>query len=586
MLGISLLLTGCNAGEGSVMVDVGSAPLARAYRVDLYAREAGLDVVEGVYVTDTNQVTIDSVPEGEWALLVQAQNGDLTTIGHYQAQIEVMADQTTSITAGAYRPGLPGDPLPENTSSLESFGPDGEALLSAVYAAPGDTTPATDAGLTVTSGEGQADEEEEEETPAARSGASNTHSPQCGTCFISTHDVNLANMEILGQQVRPQVSVVPPGDTIEVFVITTFETAECQRLLNDSQTENCLIYAEVVGGNPVISEAQALEIAQGFDSDNPFQEGDNGIYNDTRDRYGSEWRTDGGRDGEERVFLVFLSSGTIGGEGLFGFFNPADESDPASSASSNGGEILYLNADRANDDLYDSLGTIAHEFSHLILFNQKVARNGEFPEGADSENAVIDEGLAVLNEELSGFGYTGDQGGNFFLLSSVSNLLDEGLNRTFFQFGGQLSDYGAGYFLVRFLHDQNGLEAVTSLTTSTEVGRANFETVLGEPFLGFFQRFGQALALSERTDLPTEIQFTDLDLFATYPSREGTTFELDGLQNIRAVTLPGTLTAEESLQAWGTIFFLADGGDGSALTWTATGAQEIATSVLGLTNAK
>lgn len=578
----ALILTGCNAGEGSVQVDVGDAPLAAAYRVDLYAREAGLDLVEGVYLTQANQVTLNDVPEGEWALLIQAQNGDLTTIGHFQAQIRVNADQTTSITAGAYRPGLPGDPIPETTTTIASFGPNGEALLTALYGPGIDSLPAAPVDLEIVNGEGEVTPDDQ--GAVNRAVSLGGIQPQCGTCFISAQDVDKANDMVLAQEARPQLGTINPGETTDFFVVTTFQTVTCERVLNDTQTENCLIFAQQVNGTPVISEARALEIAQGFDSDNPFQDGDAGIYADTRSRFGSEWKASGGRDGDERVVLVFLSSDSIGGSGLFGFFNPTDQRSKADSSSSNEGEILYINAERANADLYDALGTIAHELVHLIVYNAKVAQEGAFPEGAVPENAVLDEGLAVLNEELSGFTYTGDQGGNFFLLSSVDGLLSDGLNRRFFQFGGSLSDYGAGYLFWRFVHDQLGLATITTLATSTGTGRENVATALGdETFAQFFERFVQAVALHGRTDLDPEFQFSNLDLFATYSSREGTDFELAGLQNIRTVTLPGTLEVTDSLEPWGTIFYLVSGGDGSELTWKAAGAEGLAAGSVSLT---
>lgn len=584
LVGLTLLLSGCNGG-GSVVVDVGQPPAAQAFQVDLYADEpTGLGVVEGKYFRagELQEVTLDDIEPGRWALLIQAQDPYLNTLYHYQAKLEVREDQTTRITAGTYRPGLPGDPIPEAEATLTTFGPNGDALLTATYGPASDGMPGASVNLEIASGEGEAEEAEAE--VVARGFGPQVGSAQCGTCFISDSDVARAN-RIVAQEVRPQVGTVAPGETRDFFVVTSFQTVTCQRLLNDSQTQHCLIFAEEVGGTPVISEATALAIAQAFDQDNPFQEGEVGIYEQTRQRFGSEWKVNGGRDGDERVVLVFLSSGSIGGEGLFGFVNPADERPKSESSSSNEGEIMYLNADRATASLYDGVGTLSHELVHLIVLNQKVVQDGTFPEGASPENAVLDEGLAVLNEELCGFGYSGPQGGNFFLLSALSNLLTEGFNRAYFSFGGKLSDYGAGYLFWRFLHDQEGIETITTIVDNPATGRANIEAVLQEPFSDFFARYTQAVALNDQPDLPLELQFTNLDLFSAYTATDGQTFDLNGLQGVRAVTLPGTLSVEDTLQPWGTIFYRASGGDGSALTLKATGVAELFTRALGLTNA-
>lgn len=579
----TLVMVGCNGPEGSVAVDVGQVDNASLYRVDIYADEPGLSLVEGASLVNERQTILDKVPEGRWAVFIQAMNQDSNTIAYYQTKIQVNADKTTEVIADSYRPGSPGTPLPEAESSLSAFGPNGEALMSATYTAATDFDPEVSVDLSLISGEGQAFEEAV--NARERSAGPGSAGRQCGTCFISASDMEEADHSIHAQQIRPQISTIPPGGTLDFFVITTFQTITAQRLLSDAQTEHCLIFAEVVGGNPVLSEQAALAIAQGFDSDNPFQEGDSGIYSDTRARFGNEWDLNGGRDMDQRVVLLFLSSDSIGGTGLFGFFNPADERSKEENESSNEGEILYINADRAQNDLYEALVTIAHEFVHLIIFNQKVARNGEFPQPSLSENAVLDEGMAVLNEELSGFGYTGIDGGNFFLLSAVSNLLDDGINRSYFQFGGQLSDYGAGYLFWRYIHDQFGIDTITTMATSPEVGRANIEDVLDVPFGQVFRTYTQALALNGREGLEPELQFTNLDLFGFYTSTDGTEFDLNGLQGIREATLPGTLTTTLPIQPWGTEFYRAIGGDGSSLTWKAEGA-EVLTGIVPLSNAE
>ena len=253
LLALTLFLSGCSGPEGAVQVDVGEAPLAQAYRVDIYAWEPGLDLVDGVYLTDENEVTLENVPAGKWAVLVQAQNGDLTTIGHYQSLIDVQEDQTTMVRATAYKPGLPGDALPEAETALESFGPNGEALLTALYAPGLDGFPEASVDLEIVNGEGQAEEEE----VLARSFLPAQNSRQCGTCFISPGHLEQAN-SIGSQELLFQVGSVAPGATFDFFVATTFRTVTCQRLLSEEQTQNCVIFAEVANGTPVLSEARAL----------------------------------------------------------------------------------------------------------------------------------------------------------------------------------------------------------------------------------------------------------------------------------------------------------------------------------------
>jgi hypothetical protein len=578
-------LMGCESGEGSVQVDVGTAPLAAAYRVDLYDDQGGLGLIEGKSIVQGSEVTFDDVPEGRWSVLIQAQNGDNTTIAHYIGKTVVKANEVTEFAAGTYLPGLPGSPAPESDTELDSFGPDGSALLTAIYGPGIDTLPPSAVALTVENGTGEA-QVVEAQTLSALGKLGREQVQGCATAWLAAQE---KAEKTLAQttptptptEPAPNYGSLAPGETASFFIATTFQETECARVLSDSQTEHCLIFAEVVDGTTVIDEARALEVANSFDNDNPFQEGDAGIYEETRARFGSEWTTNpvGGRDQDERVILVFLSSDSIGGAGFFGFFRPQDEQSREQVSNSNEGEILFINADRTNDDLYDALSTISHEFVHLILFNQKRGQNGTFPEGATSENATIDEGMAVLNEDLSGFTFSGPQGGNFFLLASVEDLLIEGLNRPFFQFAGGLDDYGAGYLLCRFLHDQFGAQKIREITTSTATGRDNIATVVQQPFPSVFANFAQAVALNGEAGLPPELSYETLDLNATYTDRDGEVFPMNGLQGIGDVTLPGSLEVEATLEPWGSVFYRATGGDGSALSWKATGVDSLLTKI-------
>ncbi len=584
ILSTVVFLVGCNANEGSVTVDVGKAPLAAAYRVDVYAQEGGLGLIEGQSTVEEPEVNFSGVPIGRWSVLIQAQNGDQTTIAHYIGQIEVKTDETTYLKAGTYRPGMPGDPLPESENRLETFGPNGRALLTALYAPGVDGLPVAAVSLVAENGSGEGETEGDSPTPLAqRVGAREPFG--CATAWLADQEPTTNSRAYLPQaEVRPPYGSIAPGSTTTFFSATSFRQVECARMLSDAQTEHCLIFSEVIEGSPLLTEARALEIAAAFDNDNPFLAGDNGIYEDTRQRFGSEWNSnpEGGRDGDKRVILVFLGSDSIGGAGFYGFFSPADQSSRADSANSNEGEILFINADRANNDIYDALDTIAHEFVHLILFNQKVGRDGEFPEGAKPENVTLDEGLAVLNEELSGFGLEGPDGGNGFLLGALEAVLEEGLNRPFFAFSRGYSDYGAGYLWWRYFLDQFGADSLREVTTSSVSGRENIGQVLNRPFAEVFGNFVQAVALNGESGLSQELSFSTLQLTQTYTDREGANYPLLGLQGVVDQSFPASVTREVELQPWGAVFTRAQGGNGGPLLWRAMGTDSLFTAIVDL----
>ena len=571
-----LLLAGLLACEGSssgqLDVDTGEVTSAVSYRVEVYARNPGQGLVEGVSVTDSTTASVKRVPEGDWVVLVMARDGDRNAIAHFRANVSLQEGETIQVPAGIYRPGSPGDPIPESDTTLAAFGPNGDALLSAIYGPDDNGLP--NAAVEVSISNGSSAQVAPRVSP--RSGlAAPDFVPRCATCFLPPAPDEVPTRDA----VRARFGNVTTGSTTDFFIVTTSQTATCQRILNDAQTQNCLIFAEVVNGQPVLSDATALAIAQGFDSDNPFQANDTGIYAETRARYGSEWKTNpvGGRDADERVVLVFLSSTSIGGSGLFGFFRPQDQNSVAEVPTSNEGEILYINADRTNSDIYDGLNTIAHEFVHLILHNQKVGRDGVFPTGAVSENPALDEGLAVLNEDLCGFTMSG---GNGFLLSSVNGLLADGLNRSFFSFSGRASDYGSGYLFWKYVHDRFGTNVLRQMVTSSETGRANIETVSNLTFIQIYSDYVNAVALNPRAGLPANLSFQNLDLTGTFVSRSGQTFNLPGLSGLTGVPLPATFTSSEVLEPWGVVFYRAGGGDGSALDLRVSGASSTSARII------
>ncbi|MCA9797261.1 MAG: hypothetical protein KC910_35870, partial [Candidatus Eremiobacteraeota bacterium] len=307
----------------------------------------------------------------------------------------------------------------------------------------------------------------------------------CGLMLLQEEPVRPTDLGVLGRGVLPRFQELAEGSVETFFSSFTGLNVTCQKVLEPNETLHCTIFAEVVSGTPVVSRARALQIAQAFDSNNPFKAG-GGIYDQVRAIFGSEWNLNpvGGRDGDTKVVLVFMRSSSIGGTGLFGFFRPTDASPKSQVPNSNEGEILYLNSDRTLDE---QLGTIAHEFKHMISYNTKVIRQGTFPAGAPFENLSIEEGLAVLAEQL--VGYTMEQG-NSFQFTVVRNYLQAPQSFNFFTFSTSNSGYyGQGYLFFRYVLEQFGQQTITNIATSTSVGLANLNQNLAPGFAEVFRRW-------------------------------------------------------------------------------------------------
>jgi hypothetical protein len=380
------------------------------------------------------------------------------------------------------------------------------------------------------------------------------------------------------EELRPRVDGpfdgTPEGTTYPFFIVTTNASVTCRKMHEDNETVHCTILAEQPGGTPVINKAQALAIAEIFDNNNPFKAGTgDGIYDQVRGIFGSEWTNGGGRDGSSKVNLVILSNGSIG-NGFFGFFRPLDEFARTGSNNSNEGEIVYLNVSKLSGDGFDFYSTLAHEFQHLVSFNVKEARQGSFT--GQSENAAIDEGKSVLCEDLCGFGLDASGGGNGFIFRTCDAFLDNPHRQGIFQFDTGSDGYGRGYTLMRYLVDRFGLPAFASYTQANGRGLAQLEASYGD-FRSIFNDWTMAnLASSLVGSVPNIWRYTS----AYQPRGTYTVRGFVGPQQLPGWTpqqtvVPPSGNQSVSLPPWSAASVEYRGGNGSALDVNLSGPQSI-----------
>ncbi len=154
------------------------------------------------------------------------------------------------------------------------------------------------------------------------------------------------------------------------------------------------------------------------------KEFDNKIYPELTALYGPEWRP--GIDGYRRITILFHQMR----EGVGGYFNSGDEYPKIENPKSNRREMIYVNADYLKSDIIKSL--VAHEFTHLITFNQKDRLRGA------TEDTWLNEMRAELSPTI--LGYDSEyQGSNLRrrvrqFISSPSDSLTE--------WQGKKDDYG------------------------------------------------------------------------------------------------------------------------------------------------
>lgn len=191
---------------------------------------------------------------------------------------------------------------------------------------------------------------------------------------------------------------------------------------------------------------------------------DSHIYEELRNFYGSEWRL--GIDGNRRItVLVQDMKGSTGG-----YIRTNDEYFRSRVDNSNEREMVYLDTDSVASNLAPSY--LAHEFTHLITFNQK-----------NHERDVNEE--TWLNEVRSEYaptylGYDDDYRGSNLetrvatFLSSPSDSITE--------WNGKREDYGALNLFTQYLAGRYGEDILVDSLQSRKVGIDSFDIDFGETF--------------------------------------------------------------------------------------------------------
>ncbi|MDD2696660.1 MAG: peptidoglycan-binding domain-containing protein [Candidatus Pacebacteria bacterium] len=201
------------------------------------------------------------------------------------------------------------------------------------------------------------------------------------------------------------------------------------------------------------------------------REFENTIYPTLTQNYGSEWKL--GIDGDARITI--LVHPMI--EKASGYFNPADEYLRAQVAKSNQREMVYLNAENITNSLNKSF--LAHEFTHLITFNQKDKTYGI------SEDVWLNEARAEYAPTLVGYDslYQGS-----YLQKRVTGFL-ENPQDSITEWQGKIQDYGALNLFTQYLVDHYGKQILIDSLKSNKTGISSIDYALGKN--GFKDDFSQ-----------------------------------------------------------------------------------------------
>jgi len=141
-----------------------------------------------------------------------------------------------------------------------------------------------------------------------------------------------------------------------------------------------------------------------------------------------------------------------------GYFREVDEYEKEQNPFSNEREMVYLNAEYINSSLIRSF--LAHEFIHLITFNQKQEKNGS------TEEVWLNEARAEIAPTLMGYDETYEES---YLEERVNAFL-KNPSDSITEWRNVASDYGALNLFTHYLVEKYGIGVLVDSLKSEKVG--------------------------------------------------------------------------------------------------------------------
>ncbi|MBN2413018.1 T9SS type A sorting domain-containing protein [candidate division KSB1 bacterium] len=223
------------------------------------------------------------------------------------------------------------------------------------------------------------------------------------------------------------------------------------------------------------------------------------IYPTDRAHFGSEWKP--GIDGDDKVTILIynIKDNYYYGSGssyIAGYFDPYDET---TNYQSNQREMFYMDCNPATPGSNQFYGTLAHEFQHMIHFNED-----------GNEETWINEGCSGYAEFICGYGWR--KPSHFF--TSPDNQLT--------LWSQTLDDYEQTFLFILYLYEKyGGAPSIKALVQESANGISGVEIALSgqgysTPFNNIFTDWIAANFLDDTSIGTGQYGYSNIDL-SSYP---------------------------------------------------------------------
>jgi hypothetical protein len=269
--------------------------------------------------------------------------------------------------------------------------------------------------------------------------------------------VTKARLESEGRWLPSQVPgrTPPPdpqvGDTWDWYVwdLGGFPVADRKPCTVRGMGDHCYVVVDDDEWLIGIDQADVDRIVQHFDNQSVGHWPEQGIWDLNTGHFGPPPNP---LDGLERIFLFYYRF-NISADGYFWVFDQYP--DGSMSFASNEADVIYLATDSGEPASDYMLAVAAHEFQHLIHFNQD-----------ENEEAWVEEGLGELAMWL--FGHPDN-------ISAFNSNPDNNLT----DWGGYWADYIQTYLWTLYIYEQYGGQlTIWDLTHNPANGMTGYQQVL------------------------------------------------------------------------------------------------------------
>lgn len=270
------------------------------------------------------------------------------------------------------------------------------------------------------------------------------------------------------------------------------------------------------------------------------EEFENNIYPKLISAYGSEWNP--GIDGDPAITVLIHPMKKNAG----GYFRSNDEYSKVLISDSNEREMLYINSDYIDSKLAKSF--LAHEFTHLITFNQKENKNNV------TEEVWLNELRAEYAPTLAGYD-------NVFAGSNLERRIQDfsdNPSESLTEWRGDKSNYGSINLFAQYLADHYGAIVLRDSLQISKIGVESLDYALekngfkGETFPEIFKNWVIAVLINN-CDYGQKYCYLNFNL---------RNFHITPQINFLPFSGESTLTFSDTARRWSGNWYKIIGGNG------------------------